>query len=245
MARESLGFAKTIQSLSNLHTYKQDQPTVKTKGLDPTLILLRNWQSERLKRTHADLLTSARYGPACRFFVDEIYAARDFSQRDQDIEYLYSVMSSFVPDFLLGLVRKAIQINDLSVALDRSLLKALVEDLGMTDTLTPELYAEGYRICDNYTERAQQIDLLVEIGRQVDLATRLPLIGTTLRLAGRPARLAGWGELHDFLEGGYQAFKHMRRAGNFLKIIRQREIDILDRIFSEDPNPFSIEISSR
>ncbi|MBN1148473.1 MAG: hypothetical protein JXA78_14530 [Anaerolineales bacterium] len=243
MEREGFGFTGTIRALSNLHTYKKEQPAIKRKGLDATLILLRNWQTQRLERTHADLLASVRFGPACRFFLDEIYSARDFSRRDQEIEYLYSVMSRFLPDFLLGLVRKAIQLNDLSHALDQALLKVLVNDLGVTDTITPQLYAQAYRICDNYSERVKQIELLVEIGQQVDLATRLPLISTTLRLARRPARLAGWGELHNFLEGGYNSFKHMRRTDKFLEIIRQREMSILERIFAGDADPFSLESS--
>ncbi len=72
----------------------------------------------------------------------------------------------------------------------------------------------------------------------VDRGTHIPLIGATLHLARHPARRAGWGELHDFLEHGYSAFKHMGRADKFLRTVQDREMGILDRIFASHPDPF-------
>lgn len=59
------------------------------RALDPGLAVLRAWQSQRLARTYADLLDDPAYAPACRFFLSEIYAARDFSQRDAGGEQLF------------------------------------------------------------------------------------------------------------------------------------------------------------
>jgi hypothetical protein len=231
-------FAETIQHLSKLRKYRLEQPPISHAEMDGFLIRLRAWQSARLAQTHADLLASHKYGPACRFFLEDIYAPRDFSQRDQDIEYLYAIMSSFLPEFLIKVVRKAIEMNDLTNELDRALSRALAEDLGVTDKITPEQYSEAYRICDNFTERAHQIELIGEVGRMVDRGTRIPLVGTTLHLARRPARRAGWDELHTFLEHGYTAFRHMGRADGFLRTIQEREMGILERIYAHHPDPF-------
>ena len=203
--------------------------------------MLHTWQSKRLAHTHADLLASPVYGPACQFFLSNVYASRDFSQRDHDIEYLYELMSQFIPQFMLSLVRNAIEMNNLTNDLDRKLLRALTEDLGVIDTITPQLYAEGYRICDNYDERVRQIELVAEVGHQVELSTRIPMVDLTLRLARQPARRAGWHELHDFLEQGFHAFKHMGgKAKIFLSLIRQRELHILDNIFAGVIDPFKL-----
>jgi hypothetical protein len=248
-------FTETIQHLSRLRQYRLQQPPISHVEMDASLAQLRRFQSTRLAKTYADLLASKRYEPACRFFLTDIYAPRDFSQRDQEIEYLYAIMSSFLPEFLLRVVRKAVEMNDLTNELDLALSRVLVEDLGVLpdnpdakgeDTqgtgscITPELYAEAYRICDNYDERAHQIYLIGEVGSMVDRGTRIPLVGVTLHLARRPAVRAGWGELHDFLERGYTAFKHMRRADEFLRAIQEREMGILDRIFDGHPDPFLI-----
>jgi hypothetical protein len=209
-------------------------------GVDPRLALLRNWQSARLSQTYQDMLASPRYSAACRFFLSDLYAARDFSQRDQDIEHLYAIMSRILPDFLLGLVRNAIELNRLTSKLDQDLINALVNHLGVIDTISPESYAQAYRICDNYAERKYQIALIVLVGKQVDKGTRIPLVSATLRLARSPAQKAGWYALQDFLERGFAAFKQMHGADYFLQTMQQREMCILDQIFSGHPAPFSI-----
>ncbi|MCB9134603.1 MAG: hypothetical protein H6636_04200 [Anaerolineales bacterium] len=210
------------------------------QDLAPELKLLRTFQSERLARTHADLLTSPRYGPACQFFLTDIYAPRDFSQRDHDAETLYKLMNRFLPDELLYPLALVLKLNNMTHDLDENLAKALVNNLGVTDKITPELYAEGYRVCDNYQEREKQIDMLSEIGQRVDKLVKSPLTAPTLALARLPAKTAGWDELHDFLERGYQAFKKMKGSDYFLKTITTREKEILHRIFSATPDPFEV-----
>lgn len=238
---ETSRFTETIHHLAHLGHYKATQPQLTTNGLDEKLAILRAWQSQRLANTYADFLNSERFGAACRFFLDDIYASRDFSHRDHDIQYLYGLMSRFLPEFLLKLVHKAIEMNQLTNYLDEQLLLALVDELGVTDTITPELYAQAYRICDNYQERTYQIQLVGEVGHMVEKSTHLPLVTTTLRMARLPARHAGWGELQDFLERGYTAFKKMKGAGPFLSAIQQREMAILDRIFTNHPQPFLLD----
>lgn len=213
---------------------------VESGQLAPHLALLRRWQAARLARTYADLLASPRYGPASRFFLTDIYAPRDFSQRNTDIERMYEFLQRFLPARALQVLASTIELHTLTEELDQALLGALVEELGVTDTITGQLYAEAYRLCDNYDERKRQIDLIIEVGRDVDRLVRLPFIGTTLRLFRGPAHSAGWDELHDFLERGFAAFKQMRGAEVFLRTIRDRETRILDRIFAGDPDPFAI-----
>lgn len=213
---------------------------VEGRGLSPQMTMFRAWQSQRLATTHADLLASPRYGPACRFFLTDIYAPKDFTQRNHDIMRMYEFMLRFLPAGLLRICAQAIELNALTEELDEKLLAVLVTRLGVTDTITPQQYAEGYRICQNYEERRYQIELLVAVGEGLDRLTRLPLVGLTLRLARGPALRGGWHELQSFLERGFQAFRHMGGATEFLTIIRRREMAILDRIFAGVDDPFAI-----
>ncbi len=215
-------------------------PELELAELDPQLVVLRTWQTERLKRTYADFLTSRRCGPASRFFVTDLYGVRKFRQRNYDIEYMYNLMRRFIPDILLVMVRNAIEVYHLTDELDQKLLDVMVADLGLEDQITEQMYSEAYRLCDNYAERQHQIELLLEIGRQVDISTHIPPVGLALRLARGPAYHAGWHELHDFLDRGYKAFKHMGSAKKFLQAIRTREFQILDRIYAGHPEPFSL-----
>jgi hypothetical protein len=208
-------------------------------GLSPQMALLRTWQAERLAKTHADFLAHPRYRPAAQFFLSDIYAPRDFSQRNHDIERMHQSMLKVLPEQIVHTLTVIVELHQFTDELDKFLLDTLINQVGMTDTLVADQYTEAYRICNNYDDRAKQIAMLVEVGRGVERLIRLPFIGATLRLARGPARMAGWHELQDFLERGFAAFKHMRGAAEFLTTVQHREMLILDRIFAAHPDPFA------
>ncbi len=213
---------------------------VEAGELPPEIRLLREWQSTRLAWTHHDLLEHPRFRPATRFFLSDVYAPRDFSQRNYDIQKAYDAMRKAVPERVVHTLAETIELHQFTDELDAKLADALFDRLSMGDHITPQSYAEAYRICDNYDDRVRQIDMITKIGRSVDRIVRLPFIGLTLRLAHTPAHLAGWHELQGFLERGYAAFKHMKGAEEFLNTIETRETGILDRIYAGDPDPFDL-----
>jgi hypothetical protein len=228
-----------IHLLSELQ-HRQEAQRVPVEGacLDPQLAILRQWQSERLAGTYADLLASEQYRAACQFFLSDIYAARDFSQRNYDAEHLYHILSRFLPEAMLVLLAETIRLNQLTNRLDHALLQVLTADLGMVDTITPQMYAQAYRICDNYTERLEQIELLIDILKAAAKGARNPLFAASLRLVRQPAQRAGWLEVYDFLERGYLACKPMKDVERFVKTIQAREMAVLDKIFAGHPQPF-------
>jgi hypothetical protein len=209
--------------------------------LDPDVALLRAWQSRRLARTYQDLLDDERHRPACEFFLEDIYGPYDFSQRDHDIEQMYAFTRRFVPDTMLRPLAVTVELHQLSETLDRQLLDVLQNQLGVTDAITPELYAEGYRLCDNYVTRVYQIELIEEICERIDGIVRNPLTGPTLSLAKRPLRSSGHVALVDFLDRGYTSFKHMHGSQHFRATIKQRELSLLDRMYAGETNPFEDE----
>lgn len=219
---------------------KLKHQSVASAGIDPHLARLRSWQSQRLARTYADLLASPRFRPACEFFLNDIYAARDFTQRDHDIEQMYAFMRRVFPEALIHPLKLTVEVHALTRVLDDRLLAVLVTDGSGQDLITEATYAEAYRRCDNYPERIRQIELVHKIGLELNDIVQQPISGLALTLAKTPARRAGWVELTDFVEHGYQAFRHMRDATYFLNTIRQREKRILDKIYAEEPEPFTI-----
>lgn len=213
---------------------RQEMSHRRTEGdsVAPQLALFRAWQSQRLAATHADLLQNPRYRPACLFFLEDIYAPKDFSQRNHDIVRMHDFMLRFLPARLIRTLTLAIELNTLTETLDEALLAVMVDKLGVKDSITQAQYAEGYRLCHNYDERKLQIDLIIEVGHGLDRLTRLPLVGWTLHMARGPAQRGGWQEMQGFLERGFTAFKHMHGAQEFLSLVQRREMDILDRIFA-------------
>jgi hypothetical protein len=230
--------ARLLSDLQH-HAELQQQP-VAGVALDPQLALLRTWQSSRLVQTYADLLADPHAGPACRFFLSDIYAPRDFSQRDHDIEQIYAFLVRVLPSQALQLLSQVIELNRLTNALDNALCRALVDQLQVTTSIAQEQYAAGYRLCDNYDERVRQIDLITQVLRQVSAGSRLAVVGLAMKLARGSALRAGWGELYDFLARGYAAYKQLRDPSNFVGTIGKRERCILDQIFAGSPQPFTV-----
>jgi hypothetical protein len=211
---------------------------VAPQELAPEIALLRRFQSQRLARTHADLLASPRFGPAAQFFLTDVYGPRDFSQRDADMQRFYDGVRKVLPERAVTVLADVVNLSALTNELDDRLIHALVDELGITDSITLEQYAAAYRLCDNYDERLHQIQLIEEIGRGIDRMIKIPFIAIALRLAHAPAVLAGWTELQQYLERGFTAFKHMKGADDFMNAIIGRETRILDAIFANEAEPF-------
>ena len=213
------------------------QPSA-TNDLPPQLAMLRAWQANRLAHTYADLLADPRYRPACEFFLSDIYAPRDFSQRDHDLDRIHKFLARVLPATTIQLLTATVELNSMTNTLDHHLLQVLVEQLGVTDTLTAELYAEAYRICDNRVERVRQIDLTHSVLKQVSEGARYLIVGAALKMAKVPAQRAGWVDVYDFLERGHLAFRQMKDAETFVETIAQREMGLLDLIYAADIDGF-------
>jgi hypothetical protein len=203
-------------------------------------LALRAWQSERLARTYADLLANARYGPAARFFLEDLYGAKDFAERDDEMARILPTMTRLLPANAVRTLGLAIELDCLSEQLDAALLDALRAKAGAGAPLVTDAtrYAAAFRDCANLPERERQIALVGEIGAALDALARKTLIAKAVEMMHGPAHAAGLGELHAFLERGFQAFRHMRGASEFLATIDRRERRILARLFGGDPDPF-------
>jgi len=202
---------------------------------------LRRWQAARLARTYDDLLADKGTRPAAEFFLSDLYGLKDTAGRDAALERVLPVMAKVLPDAALHGVGLAVELDALSEELDAQLLDVLVQAMGVRGELTEQAYAEGYRRCDNYARRKHQIELIVEVGSDLAQLVRKSMVYAMLRGMRAPARAAGCGELQDFLERGFRAFKQMKEPQHFLDTIGSRETRILDRIYAGTPRPFDLD----
>lgn len=202
-------------------------------------LALRTWQADRLGRTYADLLEDPRYQPAATFFLADLYGPKDFSERDDEMARILPTMTRLLPVSAMKTFALAIELDCLSEELDAAQIAALRagQATGPLAINAPR-YAAAFRSCANRPARERQIALVGEIGGALDALARKPLIAGAVELMRTPAHAAGLGELHDFLERGFHAFRHMRGAEAFLAVIDRRERSILERLFGGDPDPF-------
>lgn len=229
--------ARIHESLARVKALRGDIPA-RTKA-DRTA--LRTWQAGRLARTHGDLLEHERYRPAATFFLSDLYGPKDVAKRDVEVERILPSLTAILPAAAVQSLAMALEVDALSESLDAKVVDALrasQPDASAPLAIDDERYAAAYRASDNRPDREHQIELIDAIGRVLDKVAHKPLVTAATELARGPAHLAGLGEIHDFLERGLQAFKHMARADEFLAIIRERETALMERLFAGDPDPF-------
>ena len=55
----------------------------------------------------------------------------------------------------------------------------------------------------------------------------------------RPAQLAGLGAMQDFLSRGFVVFRDMRGADAFLRVLVERETQLMRSLYAGEPEPFT------
>lgn len=203
-------------------------------GSPPHLQALKRWQAERLARTYEDLHRVPRYRQATTFFLEDLYGPKDFSGRDEAMLRIYPAMVRILPRSAVESAALAIEVDALSEDLDRRMAAALPDE-----PIDAAIYARAYRETSVPAERERQIALIDAVGRRLDALVVKPMVYATLKLMRQPARLAGLSDLQSFLERGFEAFRAMKGADDFLETIAARETAILKRLFSGHPSPFS------
>jgi hypothetical protein len=182
-------------------------------------------QSARLRRTYADLLKEPRYRAAAEFFLDDLYGEKDFEQRDREALRVVPKLARLLPDRAVETMALAVELDELSEVLDSRVAA------NVTLPLDDEGYARAYRQAGTRAERERQIAMVDSIGRALDRLARMPLLSGMLHVMRAPAEAAGLQHLHQFLMRGFDSFKSMRGAGEFLKIVHERETALMEEMF--------------
>jgi hypothetical protein len=201
------------------------------RAADPALAArvsaVKRYQHERFARSYADLLSSPRYERAARFFLEDLYGPGDFTRRDDQFARVVPGMVRIFGRDLVATVGSVASLHALSEQLD----SAMGEVCGGAAPLTHEAYASAWRQVARATDRARQIDLILEVGQALDRYTRKPLLRQSLHLMAGPARAAGLEDLHAFLASGFDTFREMRGADEFLATIATRERALAAALF--------------
>jgi hypothetical protein len=197
--------------------------------LEARVQALKTYQQRRFAQTYADLLASPRYEAATRFFLHELYGPGDYRQRDAQFARVIPTLTRLFPEEVVDTVAKLAQLHALSERLDTRMAEHL-----MSPEVTAREYAIAWRACGEPALRNRQIELTMAVGESLDKLTRKPLLRQSLKLMRGPAQMAGLGALQGFLESGFDTFRAMRGANEFLSTVRQREDTLARGLFQAD-----------
>jgi len=191
---------------------------------------IKDYQQRRFAATYDDLLANPRYRPAARFFLDELYGPEDFSQRDAQFARVVPALVRIFPNDIVATVATLTTLHSLSESLDSE----MGEHIASID-MNAKRYTDAWQATARNADRQSQIDLMLSVGSSLDKLTRKPLVRASLLMMRGPARAAGLGQLQTLLETGFEAFRSMKGAQEFLDIVRQRETDLCAALFNH-PN---------
>jgi hypothetical protein len=98
--------------------------------------------------------------------------------------------------------------------------------------VAPLDYIAAWQRVDRAPERERQIALTLRIAERLDRITRMPMLRNALRLMRTPARAAGLSELQRSLETGFDVFKAMKGADEFIALVDSREHALAAALFA-------------
>jgi len=191
---------------------------------------VKGFQQRRFATTYRDLLTSHRYGSASRFFLDELYGPSDFTRRDAQFARVVPALVRLFPSEVVQTVAALAQLHALSEVLDTAM--GVASHGGVV--VDARSYIRAWQATGRASDRQAQIDLTLGVAARLDAFTRKPLLRSSLRLMRGPARAAGMLELQQFLESGFDTFRAMKGADQFIATVRSRELALASDLFQAD-----------
>jgi hypothetical protein len=206
------------------------------RAADPALAArvqaVKHYQHGRFQHTYEDLLAQPRYAQATCFFLEELYGPEDFTRRDMQFKRVVPALVRLFPQEVVLTVQTLGELHALSETLDTAMGEAVP-----SGTVDLAGYTRAWQRVGRPAERDKQIALTRRVGDALDGYTRNPLLRHSLRLMRGPARLAGLHELQAFLESGFDTFRAMRGAKDFLDTVVQREQAIAAWLFGASDVP--------
>ncbi len=216
--------ASILAHLATVVTLRQ------TQSGDPDLaqrvVAVKSYQGRRFERTYADWIANPRAERACRFFLDELYGAKDFSRRDAEFGRVVPTLTRLFPDELSATIESLGALHALSESLDH----AMATHTPNTDIEAIQ-YIEAWQATGQPIRRDQQIALMLKVGRALVMHTRRPMLKRMLKMMRAPAAAAGLATLQSFLEEGFESFASLPDADAFLQSVHDQETGLCRRLF--------------
>lgn len=225
--------AQTIQdALQLVAQFRQHHAS--DPALARSIAGVKRFQARRFQATYADLLHHPRYADAARFFLQELYSDRDYASRDQQFARIASTIARLFPPSVVATAAALAEVHALTETLDDRMALAWHADaLAAPHGGEPARYVRCWRQSGDRAARQHQLEVVLQLGQELDRLTRARGLRTLLKMMRRPAAAAGLEALQQFLETGFDAFAKMRGAEHFLMLVRQRESEWIRALFDD------------
>lgn len=196
---------------------------------------IKRFQARRFQATYSDLLHSHRYKTAASFFLQELYSDKDYAERDQQFARIAGTIAKLFPQPVVNTAAALAEVHALTEELDDLMAREWLADTAAASHDSEcARYIRCWRRVGDIAARRRQLEVVLHLGQELDRLTRMFGLRTLLKMMRGPAAAAGLNSLQHFLETGFDAFANMRGAGEFLKLIKDRETAWIHSLFEDD-----------
>ncbi len=217
---------EAMEAVSLLRLTRAANPLLETACLE-----VKRFQAQRFRATYTDLLRSPHYQGAAHFFLNELYGEHDYAQRDQQFARIANTIARIFPAAVVETAASLAEVHALTEKLDDLVAR---EWLIRPQLDAAERYISCWRAVGDRLSRAHQLEVVLNLGQQLDRLTRTRGLRMLLRMMRAPAQASGLSALQNFLEAGFDAFAEMRGATEFLQLIQTRESAWIASLFDDD-----------
>ena len=220
------------EAVAEVERLRQESRELPDIGL--AVMRLKRFQARRFAGTYEDLLASASYGPATRFFLEELYSDRDYAVRDAQFARIAGAVEKLFPRDVADTAAGLARLHALTESLDHAMARAT----GLEDEADVAGYVQAWKAVGRQEDRQRQLETVISIGAELARLTRTPGLRLMLKMMRAPAMAAGMESLQRFLEAGFDPFAVVAKtrggAETFLGTIREREQKLMHLLFDAD-----------
>ncbi len=196
------------------------------------------WQIEYLLTFFSDLHEREGYADAIDYTMSDL-AGVGISERDIDLERASPIITRMLPTKALRTIAVAAKLNERVLELNLGIFQELKVDGQLPGRISDRAYCTACRKASSLDECVELVDLATDLGRTLKTLVKIPLLGGMLHAMNGPARAAGFGALHEFLDNGYTYFKAIPDIDHFLDEIDARMNQVFEAIYTWPIEDFS------
>jgi hypothetical protein len=200
---------------------------------------IKRFQAARFRLCYTDLMESNDFGPAARFFLEELYSDADYSERDAQFARIAGTLATVFPASVVTTAVALAQVHALTEGLDHQMAAHCAQQPIAPEGIDSASYLAAWHAVGRRTDRQQQLVDVILLGRQLEVLTHKPGLALLLKLMRRPAESAGMGSLQRFLERGFAIFATLSRSKGkvekFLATVESRELAWIETLFDKPP----------
>jgi hypothetical protein len=199
------------------------------------------WQKQRMQRTHQQHFAVKSHQLMAEYFLNRLYGGSDFDALAKQIARLMKYAhkaEKLIPENAIKTGTAGVELAILAVQLDEQVAKQLLADYAPNTPLTDEMMRLSYLKLDQGQARLHQLELLDQLGANLDKYMRSFMVYTAFKMCKGVAYKHHFEVMYEFMQDGFLAMKPLKSAEQFVKAFTAIERQIVANVHAGDLHPF-------